>query len=448
MIKYSIRCNLLPATKADGTHSIRMRVSWCGKRISHCISSSVRDNEWDASIGLPTRMQRNALREIEELKVSVDRLFDRCRLDGRMPSETEVRIALGEDVEEDLSSRKLLLTTAMNSIMNDSTLGGSWGTTTRKSFIALINHIREWNELQTLDGFDRTAMEDFMNHCFGIGLKNVTIMKFMKKLRWTMNVAKERGMCDGTDASTFYPKYKAESENDVVYLTKDELRRVMDLDLSGIPHLERVRDVFVFCCFSGLRYSDVEKLSRADIHGDHMTVITKKTASAIYIELNDVTRSIISKYACSPHCSGDAALPVISNAKMNKFLKKIGQMAQLNEPVRKVWWVRAERHEETKQKWEALSTHCGRKTFVVTALSLNIASEVVMKWTGHRDHQTMKPYIAIVDELKKSEMTKFNNLVDSCDRFMTENPSDKVPKQSRGRAKTKSKKLNNNEIER
>lgn len=55
-----------------------------------------------------------------------------------------------------------------------------------------------------------------------------------------------------------------------------------------------------------------------------------------------------------------------------------------------------------------MSSHIGRRTFIVNGLYLGIPAEVIMKWTGHKDYQTMKPYIAIVDVLKKTEMNKFN----------------------------------------
>lgn len=58
------------------------------------------------------------------------------------------------------------------------------------------------------------------------------------------------------------------------------------------------------------------------------------------------------------------------------------------------------RQEVEKQKWELVGTHTGRRTFIVNALSLGIPPNVVMKWTGHNDYQSMKPYIDIVDSIR------------------------------------------------
>ena len=64
--------------------------------------------------------------------------------------------------------------------------------------------------------------------------------------------------------------------------------------------------------------------------------------------------------------------------------------------------------EETKKKYEILSSHSARRTFVVECLRKGIAPLVIIKWTGHSNLETLRPYIAIVDELKKSEMQKFD----------------------------------------
>ena len=65
---------------------------------------------------------------------------------------------------------------------------------------------------------------------------------------------------------------------------------------------------------------------------------------------------------------------------------------------------------ETVPKWKAVTTHCARRTFVVNSLRLGIPAEVIMKWTGHSDFTAMKPYVAIVDELKKENMAKYADL--------------------------------------
>ena len=171
--------------------------------------------------------------------------------------------------------------------------------------------------------------------------------------------------------------------------------------------LEAVRDVFCFCCFTGLRYSDVAKLRRSDVKRDYISVVTQKTVDGLIIELNKYSRAILKKYE-NIGLPNDKALPVISNVKMNEHLKVMGEMAGIDEPTRVVYFKGNVRHEEVLPKYALLTTHCGRRTFIINALRLGVPAEVIMKWTGHSDYKAMKPYIKIVDKLKVAEMDKFN----------------------------------------
>lgn len=417
MVKYSIRYNILPRENADGTHTVRARVSWDGKRVSACLANPVAESNWDDKLEMPKKGCGKLVTEIREISYAVTRLFDKCHVEMRVPTQREVKAMLTHK-EMKHEGGNATLVDVMKAIGEDTEVAGAWSLNTRRNYNRVINMVSNWDRRITIAEFDKDAAEEFMQHCFARGLKNSTVMKCMKQMRWVVKTAASMGMCELTSASTFYPKYKVESENDVVYLTNDELSRLMSLDLSCNPHLERVRDVFVFCCFSGLRYSDAKNLRRDDIKNGCINVVTQKTSDPLKIELNAITDSILQKY--KDEC-GTKALPALCNKKTNAHLKEIGKMAGLNQPVRKVWWVRQERFEEHVEKWTLLSSHCARRTFVVNALKLNISSEVIMKWTGHKDHHSMKPYVAIVDELKRSQMKKFDELTRYLDTNLTEN---------------------------
>ena len=168
--------------------------------------------------------------------------------------------------------------------------------------------------------------------------------------------------------------------------------------------------MFVFCCFTGLRYSDVYNLRRSDVKGDHIEVTTVKTADTLSIDLNDVARGILDKYKEEPF-PGDKVLPVISNQKMNDYLKELCELAGFNEPIRVTTYRGAERIDTVYPKYALIGTHQGRKSFICNALAAGIPVNVVMKWTGHSDYKAMKPYIDVADTIKAREMNKMNNLL-------------------------------------
>ena len=242
------------------------------------------------------------------------------------------------------------------------------------------------------------------------GLKNSTIKKKLDFLKWFLNWATDRGYNDNLAYKTFKPTLKA-TQKKVIYLTKKELERLKALEIpADQTYLDNVRDVFLFCCFSGLRHSDAYNLRRIDIKEDHIEVTTVKTADSISIELNNVTRGILKKYRDYPF-PGGKALPVITNQAMNRDLKRLCQLAGINEQIRVTTYKGNQRIDEIKEKWELVGTHTGRRTFIVTCLSLGIPPNIVMKWTGHSDYKSMKPYIDIVDSIKASHMAKLDSVL-------------------------------------
>ena len=87
----------------------------------------------------------------------------------------------------------------------------------------------------------------------------------------------------------------------------------------------------------------------------------------------------------------------------------MGELCGFRDPVTIVRFRGGKRVEETFCKWELLSTHAGRRTFICSALSFGISPQVVMKWTGHSDYKAMKPYIDIAEETKSKAMKVFDD---------------------------------------
>lgn len=242
------------------------------------------------------------------------------------------------------------------------------------------------------------------------GLKNSTIEKKIDYLKWYLNWASDKGYNTNRSYKSFHPTLK-KTQKRVIYLNKEEIAQVKGLDLTGEKaFLDPVRDVFLFCCFSGLRHSDANNLKRSDIKEDSIVITTVKTADSITIELNDITKTILEKYKNVPF-KDNKVLPNLTNQAMNRDLKKLCRLAGIDEEIRVTTYKGNVRTDEVHPKYELVGTHTGRRTFIVNALSLGIPPDVVMKWTGHSDYKSMKPYIDIVDAVKAQSMTRFNSLL-------------------------------------
>lgn len=235
---------------------------------------------------------------------------------------------------------------------------------------------------------------------------NSTIIKNLNLLKWFLKWAEKKGYNVNPDYKTFSPNLKAPAKP-VIFLNWDELMKMYNYDLSHNPNLEIVRDGFCLSCFTSLRYSDLANLRKEDITDDTINITTLKTTDTISIDLNKYSKAILNKYKDHP---GDKAMPVLSNQKMNDNLKIIAKLCEFNTPVSLVSYVGNKRETQVLPKYELISTHCGRRTFICNALSLGIAPNIVMKWTGHSDYKTMKPYIDIAENIKKESMSLFDKL--------------------------------------
>ena len=242
-----------------------------------------------------------------------------------------------------------------------------------------------------------------------VGLSNTTIKKKIEYLTWFLRWARDVGYPVNPAFKAFKPTLK-QTQNKVIYLTKEELAQIRDLDLSAAPRLEPIRDIFLFCCLTSLRHSDADNLRKTDVKGDHIEVTTIKTGDSVSIKLNKTAQAILEKYKDIP-LTGNRALPSYTNQAMNRSIKDLCQLAGINELIRITTYKGNVRKDEVHPKWELVGTHTGRRTFIVHALSMGISPSVVMKWTGHSDYKAMKPYIDIVDSAKDEAMAKFDTLL-------------------------------------
>lgn len=268
----------------------------------------------------------------------------------------------------------------------------------------------KFDENITFESLDESRLTDYVNYLRNKkDFRNSSIEKQLKFVKWFLRWSIRKSYNDNNAFLTFKPKLKT-TQKKVIFLTADELTKLREYSIPETKrYLGRVRDIFLFCCFTGLRYSDVFNLKRTDIKDNHIEVTTVKTADSLIIELNKHSKAILDKYK-NIHFENNKALPVITTQKVNDYLKELGELVGIDEPIRETYYKGNKRIDEITPKYALLSTHAGRRTFICNALSLGIPAQVVMKWTGHSDYKAMKPYIDIADATKVNAMDKFNQL--------------------------------------
>ena len=400
---------------------IRMCVIYASQRIEFITGYRIDVAKWDADKQRVKNECTNKLKQsaseinadLLKYYTEIQNVFKEFEVQETMPTTQQLKDAFNlrmKDTSEDQEDVKISFWEVFDEFIKECGNQNNWTESTYEKFAAVKNHLKEFKGNLTFEYFNEFGLNEYVNFLRDKkDMRNSTIGKQMGFLKCFLRWGFKKDYHQNIAYDTFKPKLKTTPKK-VIFLTWEELNRLKDYQIpNDKQYLERVRDVFLFCCFTSLRYSDVRNLKRSDIKSDHIEVTTVKTADSLSIELNKYSKAILEKYK-DIHFENHMALPVISNQKMNDYLKELGELAEINEPIRETYYKGNERIDEVTPKYALLSTHAGRRTFICNALALGIPAQVVMKWTGHSDYKAIKPYIDIADDIKANAMNKFNQL--------------------------------------
>ena len=217
------------------------------------------------------------------------------------------------------------------------------------------------------------------------GCGHNTAIKFMQKFKHVTALCIRNGWLSRNPFAGIRLNLK---EVDRPYLSEEELQRVINYH-SPMERLNRVRDFFLFACYTGLAYADVKKLKRSEIEtdGEDYWIRTRrqKTGARANIPLLRVPMTIINRYAAMDKLGpDDPIVPIISNQKMNSYLKEIADACGIS---------------------KQLSFHIARHTFATTVTLTNgVPIETVSKMLGHKDLKSTQHYARIVDKKVGDDM--------------------------------------------
>ena len=409
---------------------ISMRLTFNSTRINFSTGFRIDASKWDeqkqrVKNGCTNKAMQSAAEintVLNQYEAELHSIFKKFETLDTMPTKDQVkeafnRMHLSESAkeegaaqleQEEKKAKRPRPSDVMREFISENETINQWTWGTIEKFNAIENHFKDFNARLSLDEYDKAHLAKFVQFLIDKkDMRNSTVKKQLGYLKWFFRWCQEKGYCNCGDYQSFDPKLKTTPKK-VIFLDEHELEQLETYEIpENKKYLERVRDVFLFCCYSSLRYSDVYNLKRSDIQNDKMLITTIKTHDDLAIELNKTTTALLKKYA---DCDfpDNKALPVITNQKMNDYLKELCELAGIDTPISEVFYKGGVRHEITTPKYALMSTHAGRITFICKALSMNIPPEVVMKWTGHSDYKAMKPYIAVADKVKADAMKLFD----------------------------------------
>ena len=215
---------------------------------------------------------------------------------------------------------------------------------------------------------------------------NNTAVKYIKNFNKIIKLCLSNDWMDKNPFANYKSKVK---EVERVYLSEADIQSIINKDFKN-ERLSLVRDIFLFSCFTGLAYIDVKNLTKSHISigidGDKWIFTHRqKTETASKIPILPVTQMIINKYADHPQSvNEDKLLPILSNQKMNAYLKEIAAVCEIE---------------------KELTFHIARHTFATTVTLTNgVPIESVSKMLGHKNLRTTQHYAKVLDKKVSEDM--------------------------------------------
>ncbi len=200
--------------------------------------------------------------------------------------------------------------------------------------------------------------------------------------------------------------------SDSIYLSETEIIELLRLDLSNNERLEKVRDLFVIGCKTGLRFSDLTQLTDNVISKDLSTIhisYSIKTGGSIDIPIHETVATIFKKYKAK---TGFYSPAFISNQKMNDYLKEIGRLAGFDDNITISKKSGHNLIKKVFKKYELISTHTARRSFATNEYLKGTPPYFIMAITNHKTEKAFLTYIKITQSeyaKKLGEMWKSNN---------------------------------------
>jgi len=271
----------------------------------------------------------------------------------------------------------------------------------RQTKKVLENYAKNKNKRVDFDTIDLDFYYNFIEYCekteeFSIN----NIGKHIKNLKAILNEATERGINENL---AFKSKRFKVLREDVpnIYLTEEELKDIYELDLSRMNHYEKVRDLFLVGCYTGLRFSDLTNIKSQNFKTirdngqtfEALEIKMQKTGETINIPLHNIVLEIRSKYQ---NKTTNALPEKISNPKMNEYLKEICKAVKsLKKKEETTITKGGNKITKMVPKYELVTTHTARRSFATNMYKRGIPSLTIRKITGHKTESSFLKYIKV-----------------------------------------------------
>ena len=289
---------------------------------------------------------------------------------------------------------------------------------TLKEYKALANHLKDYEKSKSTkftfegDASILTYFSDFLTKSKNVN--NITNAKLIATFKAVLRHAKQPPYKIKSNPDYFDLKLKIkrnDNELEVIALTQEELDAVLELDLRQNRALDEARDIFCFSCATALRYQDLRRLDWDHIQeGMILIPMSNKNSTRVEVAVNPISAAILQKYSgmSKPLPVPPGKQNIISSQKLGKHIKEIGKLAGIDSKIRMVRPYGNEQRElGIFPKYQLLSIHTGRRTFITISLNSGMPIHDVMTFSTHKKYEVLKRYTFVTTERRKAVMKAF-----------------------------------------
>ena len=359
-------------TYKNGSRCVRIRVTYAGDRIDLYTTLSATEKQWDSKKQRFRQgctidgVQFNILNATIDTYIGfVDDYFNKASLREAIPTLQDLKQQFNYTHKQSGKSQTDEFFFVFDKYIETRSETRRWSDEYKEMFTRVRQSLKAFKENIRFVDFSTETMNKYVQH-LSKTMRNEKIVKVLSMLKEFLKYANQKNYPVNKEFFEYEPMLR-KCERKVRYLTTDELKTIINLELEEGSSMDMTRDFFVFQCFTALRYSDIKQLKHDNIRevedGTYeIDILTKKDKDRIPFPLAKTATRIYKKYKDNLYDNG-VVFPVISNQKYNKHLKELGKLAEL-----KGEWIdyqyKLEKVEEVKTPKSDLTSHTARRTFV------------------------------------------------------------------------------------
>lgn len=407
----AVRFNLKShnATEQNLETLISLVFRYHGKRLVYSTGEKVKPKYWDGQKAKYTKNHpeyvdlNQRLNSLEKLAIDIFREFDFGNI-SIADFKKELSYRSGKEERPETKSKiptyfEFIEQFIENRKVQTNAKRGTW-----KKFQTVFNHLKSYSEEKekplNYEDIDWHFKQDFENWLYSPP-RNHAINNAAKIFQVSKQFMYESHRLGYHTNTIFQDKgfgIKRVKVKNKIRLSFEELELLLDLDLSNDNRLERVRDLFIVGCYTGLRFSDWCKIKPENIIEEDgiemLELMTGKTKTEVIIPFLPELKEVLVKY--------NYQLPKISIQKFNDYIKEVCKIALEDRKFLRIYSEGGKVHDEKIEKWKKVSSHAARRSFATNFWETGIPAAVLMQITGHGSEKQFFEYI----DVDKYELAK------------------------------------------